>query len=496
MALSLMVISAHAQLPSYVPSSGLVGYWPFTGNTNDASTAGNNLTNSGATLTTDRFGNSNEAYNFNGSSQSMTKTSPSFTFGPTSSFTVSFWMYKPTLSYGVALMNSSGANGNFIWNVQTGATGNFQFGTNKQGSTWAWAQSSYAINQWYHVVATYNNGAMTLYLNGTSVATQTFTQTTAATTNLPLYVGKGHSGNYFTGKVDDLGIWNRVLTQAEITLLYTGCDIAISTQPADEHVVSGAAVDFMVATSDTGATRQWQHDLGSGFVDITNGGQYSGATTDTLTVSNTTLANNNEMFRCVFVKGTGCTDTSDVASLEVCGELVGQPTNQSVNAGSMVKFGTSSSDPAATFQWQLNAGTGYVSLTNGTQFIGPNTDTLTIASATMSLSGKSFRCLSTSGTCSDTSDEAILTVVAFGIDELSDNNPVIVYPNPAQNNLVFQVNALVRNKPFLILNNVGQVVLSGIIEAEKNSINISELANGYYVIRIGDGVLVPFSVVK
>ena len=57
-----------AQVPSYVPTNGLAGYWPFTGNANDVSGNGNNGTNNGATLTTDRFGNANSAYSFNGTS--------------------------------------------------------------------------------------------------------------------------------------------------------------------------------------------------------------------------------------------------------------------------------------------------------------------------------------------------------------------------------------------------------------------------------------------
>ncbi len=55
-----------AQVPSYVPTNGLVGWWPFNGNANDESGNGNNGTVNGATLTADRFGNSSKAYNFDG----------------------------------------------------------------------------------------------------------------------------------------------------------------------------------------------------------------------------------------------------------------------------------------------------------------------------------------------------------------------------------------------------------------------------------------------
>ncbi len=57
--------SLFSQVPSYVPTNGLVGWWPFTGNANDESGNGNNGTVNGTTLTTDRNGNSSNAYNFN-----------------------------------------------------------------------------------------------------------------------------------------------------------------------------------------------------------------------------------------------------------------------------------------------------------------------------------------------------------------------------------------------------------------------------------------------
>ena len=51
-------------LPSYVPTNGLVGWWGFNGNAQDGSGNGNHGTVNGATLTTDRFGNQNGAYDF------------------------------------------------------------------------------------------------------------------------------------------------------------------------------------------------------------------------------------------------------------------------------------------------------------------------------------------------------------------------------------------------------------------------------------------------
>jgi hypothetical protein len=53
-------------VPSYVPTNGLVGWWPFSGNAIDSSGNGNNGTVNGATLTADRNAVANSAYSFDG----------------------------------------------------------------------------------------------------------------------------------------------------------------------------------------------------------------------------------------------------------------------------------------------------------------------------------------------------------------------------------------------------------------------------------------------
>ena len=88
---ALSVLNAYSQLPSYVPSNGLVGYWPFNGNANDESGNGNNGTVSGATLTNDRNGIANKAYSFNGISDYITISSNAL-INITGSYSVSFWI--------------------------------------------------------------------------------------------------------------------------------------------------------------------------------------------------------------------------------------------------------------------------------------------------------------------------------------------------------------------------------------------------------------------
>jgi len=92
--------------------------------------------------------------------------------------------------------------------------------------------------------------------------------------------------------------------------------VTILVQPSDQTANLGDNVQFVVSTSSYSPTYQWQSDMGSGFQNIANTGQYSGVTTNTLTVSNATLANNNQQFRCI-VTSQSCQDTTTAAALTV-----------------------------------------------------------------------------------------------------------------------------------------------------------------------------------
>lgn len=249
--LFLFYLPVLAQIPSYVPVNGLLSYYPFNGNGNDLSPFNNHLTNNGATPTTDRFGNANAAYDFDGISSFLTRTNPSYTFNSTSTFTVSFWYKRVnTASLGIPIMHATTASGNFVWIFQL-ASLNMQFGTNKQGSAWIWAQSTTTTDVWTHIVMVYNAGQMTLYKDNVAAATGTFNHTAVSSTTLPLLIGKGVGGSHFYGQIDDIGIWNRALSQCEINDLYTSSTTltGLSAGP-DQYACNGSQITL----SATGAT--------------------------------------------------------------------------------------------------------------------------------------------------------------------------------------------------------------------------------------------------
>ena len=260
-----------AQVPSYVPQYGLLGYYPFNGNPNDVSANAANLTNNNAVLTADRFGTANSAYSFNGINQNLINSTPNFTFNPASSFTVSFWYNRNSTSVnGVLIMNATNAAGNFIWIFQAGPT-NSQYGTNKQQFAWIWAPTTSTTSVWTHIVCVYNAGAMTLYKNNVQVATATYTHTNVTSAVMPLYVGRGVGGDYYNGKMDDIGIWNRALTTCEINDLYNSSN-SLTSVTAGPDVVS--CNNQAITLNGSGAVNYfWNQNVSNGvpFTPTTNG---------------------------------------------------------------------------------------------------------------------------------------------------------------------------------------------------------------------------------
>lgn len=255
-----------AQPPAYVPTEGLLAWWGME-NANDATTNGNTLTAYNLTATTDRFGTANAAYSFNGSSSYLTRTSIGHTFTQAGSFSVSIWIKKASNTTGnVAIMSGTTASLNFIWLVQCDATKAI-FGTNKQQSAWFWtnATTNYVLNEWEHYVGVYTANTMTFYRNGVLQGTTTNTHTNVSQASLPIWIGRGVSGNYFNGSLDDIGVWNRALTPNEITALYESTLSVDSFSASSIKVYPNPASDFLqweVDAENIGTSYQIIDDLG------------------------------------------------------------------------------------------------------------------------------------------------------------------------------------------------------------------------------------------
>jgi hypothetical protein len=183
-------------------------------------------------------------------------------------------------------------------------------------------------SQWNHCVIIYDSNLNTLQciINNSELYNSNF-----AIGGAPNFINDNqfqiggrqfNNTNYYNGQIDDIGIWNRALTQEEITALYNGCSDLITAQPSAQTVTlsESNAAQFTVNSPATNPGYQWQTNLGLGFQNLSDAGQYSGSATNILTVNNLSISNNNQQFRCIVSEGT-CADTTDAAALTIIDDL-------------------------------------------------------------------------------------------------------------------------------------------------------------------------------
>jgi hypothetical protein len=224
--------------------NGLVAYYPFNGNANDESGNGNHGEVNGATLTTDRKGNTNSVYNFGGYyNKGYIKVPVSSSLQFNQEITISVWIklndyggmdgwghYDATNATFAILSKDGGRNG-ICLDVNSNGGISFPYLWDKSNQA---AGVSYTYNtgflDWVHIVAVNNANTMELYLNGVKVQENSNTNGNIdAVNNLPMYIGVnnelqtsyGEAFWYpFNGKIDDVRIYNRALTDNEIQSLY------------------------------------------------------------------------------------------------------------------------------------------------------------------------------------------------------------------------------------------------------------------------------------
>jgi hypothetical protein len=223
-------VSFRAQVPSYVPTNGLVGWWPFNGNANDESGNGNNGTVNGATLTTDRFGNIGKAYSFDGVDD-FNVFGDIQSLNNSNAFSVSvFFNYNnpPSLPNDWYTVVADGSYADIDgWGILIKSDQILM--RELDGFNGLILNYNFLINNWYHLTATCESDSIKLFINGQFIGGNLNLQSnlTLNTSNF-FRVGNGTMNNvppnshpyYFSGKIDDLGLWNRALTNQEITDLY------------------------------------------------------------------------------------------------------------------------------------------------------------------------------------------------------------------------------------------------------------------------------------
>jgi hypothetical protein len=212
-------------------TTGLVAFYPFNGNTNDESGNGNHGTINGPILASDRFSQLNNAFEFSGNGDFIDLSSRNFNISGSSTRTISLWVNPKSETYNNMTLFSSGSpNYSNSFNIRLNThlltntsyrlgfmsfANDFDPDYNSEGGV------SILNNTWTHLLIVFENTQIKFFINGAVTNNGTLNIDTQGNQN---YIGKSnHLGSefYFKGLLDDIRIYNRALTQSEITYLAT-----------------------------------------------------------------------------------------------------------------------------------------------------------------------------------------------------------------------------------------------------------------------------------
>jgi len=211
-------------------SENLAYYYPFNGNAKDYGFSQKDGTVNGAILTSDKDGNENSAYYFDGIDDYISIPD---SLAITNDFTISFWAYAENTngSSNIICDGSSAYGGNdFLLNFngdklgiradKSGAPLNYEYLSPPELTNLG------MLNEWVHVTWAMNPSYSKIFLNGEEISQIDITGTNLGYHNQESIIGARNvwssTDNHFKGKLDEIQIYNKELNANQIKSLYLG----------------------------------------------------------------------------------------------------------------------------------------------------------------------------------------------------------------------------------------------------------------------------------
>jgi hypothetical protein len=228
---SLIIVGLGLAINGYSQSfltNGLVAYYPFNGNANDASGNGNNGTVYGATLTTDRFGIANSAYAFDGTNSYIDIPQNPVLDSLTTNFTLSAWIWQTVITNTAEILNkqSSGFSDGWVFDTVINCTPNVPLLRLEcaNGPCNVTGTSQYSLMQWHHFVGTVSGSVANVYIDG--ILNGSGNVGNIPSNTLDIWIGSAHPSARstfpacFNGIIDDIRIYNVAMSSNEVQQLY------------------------------------------------------------------------------------------------------------------------------------------------------------------------------------------------------------------------------------------------------------------------------------
>lgn len=203
-------------------TNGLMSAYRFNNNLNDGIGSGPVGVGTSITSVAGQGGAANTAYAFNGSTSAIILPSV-YGLNAAQGFTMSTWFYSTLASNHGSFIKVGGGNGGSGGvALGMGATTFSDVGSNLgmlyENRRWIMSSRTVSVNTWHHAVMTVDsNGVPTLYFNGEKVSS--YPGVAPLLSGVETIVG-GYGDRFFTGRLDDVRLFDRVLAPGEIKGMY------------------------------------------------------------------------------------------------------------------------------------------------------------------------------------------------------------------------------------------------------------------------------------
>ena len=253
-----------------------------------------------------------------------------------------------------------------------------------------------------------------------------------------------NNANYGGVKTQTLQIYNTQLSYngyqyrcqltecvfSDIVTLGVYGGVAIIQQPTNQITCAGGTVQFSTAAQGVSLQYLWEENNGNGYTLLSNNATYSGVNTPALKITNATALMNGYTYRCTM---DGYCDGLQYATIDAT--LSVQPSNVNITTQPANLSACEKSDALfyvtatgnLSYQWQINFGNGWTYLTDTSNILGANDDSLIINNVNTFYNGAYLQCIISGCTVTDS---VMLTVNTLPVVTLSPFNAVCQYAGP------------------------------------------------------------------
>ena len=197
---------------------------------------------------------------------------------------------------------------------------------------------------------------------------------------------------------------------ATVTVNSSSSSPSVTTQPTSQTATAGNTATFTAAASGSPTpTVQWEVSTNGTIWNAVSDG--TGGTTGTYTTATLAAGDNGKQYRAIFSNGVGSAATTNIATLTVqfAPSISTQPTNTTINDGQTATFtAAATGNPTPTVQWQVNTGSGWANVADGT---GGTTNSYTTVALSSAQTGYQYRALYTNSVTANVATSAATVTV-------------------------------------------------------------------------------------